>query len=91
MRCPNVDCVDVPGERYKSPREVPGLGIVRRHRCPNCRRVFMSLQKVISNWAAEQILQRLEDEDATSNGKPTASSAAQPETSPDAGTENQVS
>lgn len=63
MRCPNVDCDNIPGERYKSPVEVPNLGVVRRHRCPNCRKVFMSLQKTISNWAAERILLRLEEQD----------------------------
>ncbi len=62
MRCPNCD---IPGERYKSPKEVQGLGIVRRHKCGSCRRIFMSLQKTISNWAAERILDRLEEEDAS--------------------------
>ncbi len=62
MRCPSCDA---PGDRYKSPKEVPGLGVVRRHKCPSCRRVFLSLQKVISNWAAERILDRLEEEDAS--------------------------
>lgn len=33
----------------------------------------MSLQKVISNWAAERILMRLEEDDAL-NGTPTESS-----------------
>jgi hypothetical protein len=91
MECPNVECDHVPGERYKAPRDVPGLGVVRRHRCPNCRRVFMSLQKVISNWAAEKILLRLEDEDARLNARLTESSAPQPGTIPESGTSQPAS
>ena len=80
MLCPN-GC-DVPGERYRSPVNVPHVGLVRRHRCPNCRRIFMSLQKVISNWAAEKILLRLEEQDGTSSERPTDSSENPSETSP---------
>lgn len=57
MQCPNCD---TPGERYKGPREVPGLGVMRRHKCPNCRRVFLSLQKVVTGKYAEIVLNRIE-------------------------------
>ena len=91
MKCPNVECDDVAMERYKSPVEVQGLGIVRRHRCPNCRKISMSLQKVISNWAAEKILLRLEERDAASNEPPTASSGTTLERNPSNGTETRAS
>lgn len=91
MRCPNVDCEGTPGERYKGPVEVPNLGVARRHRCPNCRRVFMSLQRTITGWAAEKILLRLEEQDGTSSEKPTESSAEQPGATPSGGTGNRVS
>ncbi len=54
----------------------------------------MSLQKVISNWAAEKILLRLEERDADSNEPPTASSGNTLETDPGlpaSGTEPQAS
>jgi hypothetical protein len=86
MKCPNVECEGISLERYKSPVEVPGLGIVRRHRCPNCRKISMSLQKLISNWAAEKILLRLEERDALSSEPPTASSGITLETDLSSGT-----
>lgn len=74
MRCPNGrfdPACDVPADRYRAP-VMTEVGLMRRHRCPNCRKVFLSLQKVISNWAAEKLLDRMETAD--SNRKPTPSS-----------------
>lgn len=88
MLCPNCD---IPGERYKSPKEVPGLGTARRHRCLNCRKIFMSLQRTITGWAAERILLRLEEQDENSNAKPTESSVKQQEMFPVDGIEKQES
>ncbi len=84
MNCPNCDTL---GDRYKSPKEVQGLGIARRHKCPNCRRIFMSLQRTISGWAAEGILRRLEEQDALLNARPIDSSAPQRAMTPSSGTE----
>jgi transcriptional regulator NrdR family protein len=65
MLCPN--CY-LPGERYKSPKEVPGLGVMRRHKCRNCRRVFLSLQKVVTGKYAEVVLNRIEAAEEAARG-----------------------
>lgn len=77
MQCPN-GCEERP-ERYRSPLNVPGVGLVRRHRCPNCRKVFMSLQKVIVGRHAEAILMRLETHGSvlTPEMTPSGTSATQ--------------
>lgn len=93
MRCPNRDAnpeCDIPANRYRAPQWVPGVGLVRRHRCPNCHRVFMSLQKTISNWAAEKILDRLEAADSTEQPR-TSFEPPTPETTPSSTSETLAS
>lgn len=57
MLCP---VCETPGERYLGPRVVSGLGVMRRHRCPSCRHIFISLQRVLVGRYAEIILDRIE-------------------------------
>lgn len=74
MNCPN-GCSAAP-ERYKRPVEIEGLGTMRRHRCPNCRRMFISLQRVILGKYATILLQRIEErEEAASEGAQVPSGA----------------
>jgi hypothetical protein len=57
LACPN-GCADV-AVRYRKPVVVPQLGIVRRHKCMNCRHVYMSIQHVVSEQEAAQILKNI--------------------------------
>lgn len=69
LDCPN--CGEEKLSRYRYPKRV-GDKVFRRHRCLNCRRICVSVQRFVSGANAERLL----DDWLDSKMEPNASSVS---------------
>ena len=60
LKCPS--CGSENFERYRRPTDHVPDSTFRRHRCLNCRRVFLTEQRVVDEERAEEITQMLTSE-----------------------------